>query len=152
MINNISSLACGNVYSILSELNMLDKIPKKERLYLINHKENYELKFNRDEPLQFQVKDKETMVVLSYLYLKYINKDVDKKKYLLDRYKKNEILYQRNIRKKLNQNQLDTTIESNKKVDIINTEKAKDELALVEVKDNIIIRIIKKIKKIFIKK
>ena len=38
MMNNISSRTCGNVYSILTEMNLFNKIPEDKQNYIINHK------------------------------------------------------------------------------------------------------------------
>ena len=57
MINNISSVACGNIYSILTELNMFNKIPEDKRIYITKHKGNNEFKFNKKVPLQFQLRE-----------------------------------------------------------------------------------------------
>lgn len=146
MINSISSKTCGNVYSILNELNVFDQIPEDKQNYIIKHKDNHELKFNKNIPLQFQINDKETMVVLSYLFLKYINKNADTKKYLLDKYNKNEISYQGILREKYNPDKIFENGKYN-----INNAAVGDELALVEVKDNFISRFFKKIKSFFIR-
>jgi len=146
MLNSISNITCGNIYSILTELNMFDKIPEDKRVYIIKHKGNYELKFNKKVPLQFQIEDKETMVVLSYLFFKYINKDVNTKKFVLDKYTKNEILYQEKIKEKYNSDNIFKN--AKKEMSIENVMKI-NEVALVEVKDNVINRIIKKIKNFF---
>ena len=95
MINNISSRTLGNVYSILTELDLFNKIPTDKQNYIINNKANYKCIFNKNIPLQSQVSDKETMVVLSYLFLKYINDKTDTKKYLINKYKRKEDNYKK---------------------------------------------------------
>lgn len=102
MIHNISSKTCGNVYSILTKLNLFNKLPQDKQSYIIKHKENYEFEFDINVPLQFQINDKETIVVLSYLFFKYINNNEDVKRYLVEKYKRNEIIYQAELRKKYN--------------------------------------------------
>ena len=113
MIHNISSKTCGNVYSILTELNLFDRLPQDKQSYIIKNKENYELKFNKNVPLQFQINDKETIVVLSYLFLKYINDNENVKKYLVEKYKKNEIIYQAKLRKKYNPDDIFKNLKKN---------------------------------------
>ncbi|MBQ3414493.1 MAG: hypothetical protein IJH39_03930 [Clostridia bacterium] len=54
MINSISSRTCGNVYSILTELNLFNKIPVDKQNYIINNKANYKCIFNKNIPLQFK--------------------------------------------------------------------------------------------------
>lgn len=148
MINNVSSIACTNIYCILNELNIFNKLPEDKQKYIVKHKENYIVRFNKNVPIQFQINDKETMVVLSYLFLKYINDSADTKKYLLGKYKKNEIEYQQELRKKYNP---DNIFKNTGRQNNTNSTKVNNELALVEIKENVISRIIKKIKKFFIK-
>lgn len=149
MINNISSRTLGNVYSILTELDLFNKIPTDKQNYIINNKANYKCIFNKNIPLQSQVSDKETMVVLSYLFLKYINDNADTKRYLINKYKSNEIIYQKELREKYNP---DNIFKNIKKENITTSTTINNEVALVEVKDNLISRIIKKIKNLFKRK
>lgn len=103
MMRNINSRTCENVYTILNELNLFHKLPKeKQKLIEMNKDKKYKCRFNKNIPVQFQIHDKETMVVLSYLYLKYINTDEKIKNRLLDRYKKNEVEYQEELSRKYN--------------------------------------------------
>ncbi len=148
MINNVNSIVCTNIYSILNELNMFNKLPEDKQKYIMKHKENYIVKFNKNVPIQFQINDKETMVILSYLFIKYINDSADTKKYLLDKYKKNEIEYQKELRKKYNP---DNIFKNTGRQDNTNSTIVNKEVALVEIKENVISRIIKKIKNFFIK-
>lgn len=149
MMNNISSRTCGNVYSILTEMKLFNKIPEDKQNYIINHKGKYRCKFNKNIPLQFQIDDKETMVVLSYLFLKYINDNADTKRYLINKYKSNEIIYQKELREKYNPDNIFKNVKKENKNTrtIIN-----NEVTLVEVNDNLISRIIKKIKNLFKRK
>ena len=149
MIDNISSRTFGNVYSILTELNLLNKIPIDKQNYIINNKANYKCIFNKNIPLQSQVSDKETMVVLSYLFLNNINDKTDTKKYLINKYTRNEIIYQEELREKYNP---DDIFKKAKKENNATSTTINNEVALVEVKDNLISRIIKKIKNLFKRK
>lgn len=148
MLNNVNSIVWTNIYSILNELNMFNKLPEDKQKYIIKNKENYNVKFNKNIPIQFQINDKETMVILSYLFIKYINDSDYTKKYLLDKYQKNEIEYQKELRKKYNTDNIfrNTGRQYNTDSTIVNKE-----VALVEMKENVISRIIKKIKKFFMK-
>lgn len=148
MINSISSRTCGNVYSILNEMKLFNKIPEDKQNYIINHKGKYRCKFDKNIPLQFQIDDKETMIVLSYLFLKYINDNADTKKYLINKYKSNEIEYQKVLREKYNP---DDIFKNVKKENNTTSTAVKKEVALVELKDSLLSRIIKKIKNFFIK-
>lgn len=103
MMRNINSRTCENVYTILNELNLFHKLPKEKQKFIeMNKDKKYKCRFNKNIPVQFQIHDKETMVLLSYLYLKYINTDEKIKNRLLDRYKKNEIEYQEELSRKYN--------------------------------------------------
>ena len=148
MINSISSRTCGNVYSILTEMKLFDKIPEDKQNYIINHKGKYKCIFDKNVPLQFQIDDKETMVVLSYIFFKYINHNGDTKKYLINRYKSNEIAHQKELREKYNP---DDIFKNAKKENNTTSTAIEKEVSLVEVKDSMIRRIIKKIKNFFIK-
>lgn len=107
MMRRINSRTYENVYTILNELNLFHELPKEKQEFIETHKDTkYKYHFNKNIPIQFQIHDKETMIVLSYLYLKYINKDETIKKKLLDRYKKNEIEYQEEISKKYSMNNI----------------------------------------------
>ena len=147
MINSISSITCANVYSILNDLDMFDKLPKDKQNYIINHKENYKCKFDKNIPLQFQINDKETMIVLSYLFLKYINQNADTKKYLFDRYKQNEVVYQENLREKYNPDNLFMKIEKEPVIE----KSVQDDVAMMEYKETIFRKFINKIKNFFMR-
>ncbi len=148
MLNNVNSIVWTNIYSILNELNMFNKLPEDKQKYIMKNKENYNIKFNKNIPIQFQINDKETMVILSYLFIKYINDNTDTKKYLLDKYKKNEIEYQKELHQKYNAGNIfrNTVRQAQNDSNLLNKE-----VALVEIKENVISRIVKKIKKFFIK-
>ena len=104
---------------------MFEKLPKEIQRYIINTKSNDHIfVFEKNMPIQFQTVNKNTMVVLSYLYLKYINENSEVKRKLLDKYKNNEIQYQEELRKKYNPEDLF----KNKK------ESKPEETSLVEVK------------------
>ena len=130
MIGQISSRACENIYIIFTGLDLFKKLPKDKQDFIENNRdEKYRFNFDKKKPIQFQIKDKETMVVLSYLFLKYINKNPETKKSLLDKYKSNEIKYQNKLREKYNP---DNIFKSNKTTNqASNTEK----VAMVEVRE-----------------
>lgn len=125
MINKIDNITCLEIYVILTELQLFEKLPKEIQRYIINTKSNDHIfVFEKNMPIQFQTVNKNTMVVLSYLYLKYINENSEVKRKLLDKYKNNEIQYQEELRKKYNPEDLF----KNKK------ESKPEETSLVEVK------------------
>ena len=147
MINKISSKTCTEIYYILTELKQLNKLPQEKQKYIVKNKDNnYKFKFNKNIPLQFQVKSKETRIVLSYIYLKYINKDEKLKEFALNNYKSNEQHYQEELHKKYNYDNLFKNRQMNK---LYKEKKDTNEETLMEIKDNIINKIIKKIRNIF---
>lgn len=103
MIDKIDDITCLEIYTILTELNLFKKLPSKTQNYIINTKNNeYIFLFDKDIPIQFQTTNKKTMVVLSYLYLKYINKNPKKGNILKNTYRENEEKYQKLLNEKYN--------------------------------------------------
>lgn len=103
MIDKIDDITCLEIYTILTELNLFNKLPSKTQSYIINTKNNeYIFLFDKDIPIQFQTTNKKTMVVLSYLYLKYINKNPKKGNILKNTYRENEEKYQKLLNEKYN--------------------------------------------------
>lgn len=101
MINTISKKAYLETYIILKELELLNELPDEVKQTLINNKaNNYEFSFNQEIPLYEQIEDESTKTLISYLYLKYINKNQEEKNILLKKYKQNEINYQKEIQEK----------------------------------------------------
>lgn len=150
MINKISSKTCSEVYYILTELKQFNKLPQEKQKYIVKNKDNnYKFKFNKNIPLQFQIKSKETRIVLSYLFLKYINKDEKLKKFALNNYKNNEQRYQEELQKKYN---YDNLFKNRQISNAMKEENTENKEALIEIKDNIITRIIKKIRSVFKKR
>ena len=103
MIDKIDDITCLEIYTILTELNLFNKLPSKIQSYIINTKNNeYIFLFDKDIPIQFQTTNNKTMVVLSYLYLKYINKNPKKGNILKNTYRENEEKYQKLLNEKYN--------------------------------------------------
>ena len=101
MINTISKKAYMETYIILKELELLNELPDEVKQNLINNKaNNYKFSFNQEIPLYEQIEDDDTKALISYLYLKYINKNQEEKNILLEKYKQNEINYQKEIQEK----------------------------------------------------
>lgn len=146
-MRNINSRTCENVYTILNELNLFHKLPKeKQKLIEMNKDKKYKCRFNKNIPVQFQIHDKETMVVLSYLYLKYINTDEKIKNRLLDRYKKNEVEYQEELSRKYNIEDIfkDSKIKMNPQRLTL-----PDNTAMIPYKETVLRKILNKIASIF---
>lgn len=107
MTGQISAIACKKIYVILNELNLFDNLPDDKQIFIREKRDqNYKFDYNKNMPLEEQIQDKETRIVLSYLFLKYINKDKQIKQVLLDTYKKNELEYQQKIKEEYNPDNL----------------------------------------------
>lgn len=104
MNNILDRKACYQAYVVLKELELLDELPNKVKTQIISNgdiSDNSE-KFSLDQsvPLFEQIDYEKTKVLLSYLYLKYINKNEEEKNALLEKYKQNEINFQNEMREK----------------------------------------------------
>lgn len=102
-MGKIDNITCLEIYTILTELNLFKRIPNEIQNYIINTKSNEHIfLFEKNMPIQFQTTNKNTMVVLSYLYLKYINTDFQKEEILKEIYRENEKKHQQIINEKYN--------------------------------------------------
>jgi len=130
MIETKNKRAYYEVYIILKELELLDKLPIEIKEILTSNVVNsYKFSFNREIPLYEQIENEETKVLISYLYLKYINKNIEEKNILLEKYKQNEKVYQKEIQEKYN---TDNLFENKKTQEI---EIKEETQALVEYKE-----------------
>lgn len=126
------------VYVILNKLDLLKLLPiKVVELLKNNMDQDYNFDIVASIPLEEQEISLDARTFISYLYLKYINKNKNERKYLENKYYKNE----------------EKGINENKK--IIKEEAAKEivqpkETSIVLVKkENLLQKIINKIRKIF---
>jgi len=130
MIETKNKRAYYEVYIILKELELLDKLPIEIKEILTSNVVNsYKFSFNREIPLYEQIENEETKVLISYLYLKYINKNIEEKNILIEKYKQNEKVYQKEIQEKYN---TDNLFENKKTQEI---EIKEETQALVEYKE-----------------
>ena len=107
MTGQISAIACKKIYVILNELNLFNNLPDDKQIFIREKRDpNYKFDYNKNMPLEEQIQDKETRIVLSYLFLKYINKDKQIKQVFLYTYKKNELEYQQKIKEEYNPDNL----------------------------------------------
>lgn len=158
-INRISPRTCTDIYTILIDLDLFYELPPDKQNFIMKNKDaEYKFKFNHNIPLQFQIKSKETKVVLSYLFFKYINEDTKLKEYLINIYNKNEVKYQESLRKKYNPDNVfknvQNEISAESKVENIENvveekEIKKEELMMVVKKETFFSQIIKKIRDFF---
>ena len=133
----------------MKELNLFKELPNEKQLFIEEKRDkNCKFEYDTNIPLKQQIRDKETMIVLSYLFLKYINKDKKIKQILLNRYKDNEIKYQQELKEKYNTNNLFCK-ESNRKVQNYTNQ----DLQMIECKKpNLLSKLLGKIKDIFLRK
>mgnify|MGYP000299228157 CR=1 FL=1 len=135
----------SEVYQVLNFLGneYIDKLPKS----LVNMLEqkrdiNYEPKYTEDIPLNKQNIKKETISIIALLHLNYWCENENEKFELKQIFKNNEDMYENELRKKYNP---DNIFKKHVQEKII-----KNEVALVEYKESIFKRLINKIKSLFI--
>lgn len=137
------SIACSDMWYLLESLKQeeLAKIPTKliETIQILKI-DDYKSKINLDIPLEEQEISEATIGLVSFIYNNYLGTKEDKKEY--------EKIYKEYV----------DTIEDNgkyniefKKEDNKNIEGIKNEITIYEEKSNIFLRLLNKIKKIFIK-
>ena len=122
------------VYSEIDEfLSLLDEktrneIPTKLReLFKREKDENYKKGINTNIPINEQNLKKETLALIALLNLQYWCKDETEKERLKQVYANNENRYQEELREKYNPDNIFKNA---------NTEKIKEEVALVEIKED----------------
>lgn len=137
MNNILDRKACYQAYVVLKELELLDELPNKVKTQIISNgdiSDNSEkFSFDQSVPLFEQIDYEKTKVLLSYLYLKYINKNEEEKNVLLEKYKQNEINFQNEMREKYSVAKLfkkaeikadDTTSEKKEYTELVEYKKA----------------------------
>lgn len=148
-INKISSNTCTDIYTILIDLDLFCELPPdKQNFILKNRAEDYRFKFNSHIPLKYQIKSKETKIVLSYLFFKYINEDTKLKNYLSNVYYKNEQKYQESLRKKYNPDSIFNNAQKASEPQNEDIEQKENFMMIVK-KDTLFSQIIKKIRDFF---
>ena len=130
-INKISSNTCTDIYTILIDLDLFCELPPdKQNFILKNRAEDYRFKFNSHIPLKYQIKSKETKIVLSYLFYK------------------NEQKYQESLRKKYNPDSIFNNAQKASEPQNEDIEQ-KENLMMIVKKDTLFSQIIKKIRDFF---
>lgn len=83
--NKIDKNALTEVYIILMELNLFSKLPEEFQLFIVGNKNNdYMFTFDKKIPLFNQLENDTTRVLLSYIYIKYINNSASREVFLLN--------------------------------------------------------------------
>ena len=125
----------------LMEKQYVDKVPKKIKELFENEKNNeYKCKIDINVPLENQKLQKETLTILAILYINYWYENEEERQELIKNFdnvdKQNEERYSiDNIFK-----------QKNKNIGII------EEKSLVEYKENFLLKLINKLKRLFIRK
>ena len=135
----------SEVYQVLNFLGneYIDKLPKSLVNMLEKNRDiNYEPKYTEDIPLNKQNIKKETISIIALLHLNYWCENENEKFELKQIFKNNEDMYENELRKKYNP---DNIFKKHVQEKII-----KNEVALVEYKESIFKRLINKIKSLFI--
>ena len=122
-----------------------DRIPKEKiEFYEKNKDNNYKFVFNPAKPLQEQNISRKTNSIIVMLFRDYFASEVQKEK-LKTILKQNDEKIQKEASEKYNPDNLF------KKRTIVETNPIEENMALIEYKDSIFSKIIKKIKQIFTK-
>lgn len=126
------------VYVILNKLDLLKLLPLKVvELLKNNMDQDYNFDIVASIPLEEQEISLDARTFISYLYLKYINKNKNERKYLENKYYKNE-------EKRINENKKIIKEEAAKEI----VQSKETSIVLVK-KENLLQKIINKIRKIF---
>lgn len=142
-IKTIDSKSCKEIYIILNKLGVFNKLPTELQEYIFkNQNLSYKYDINVDLPLIYQIDNEETRRYISYIYLKYINDNVNEKNILLNKYIQNEKEHQKVLREKYNQDNIFNN-------DIQENRNTTEEVAIVKYKESIFNKILNKIKWIF---
>lgn len=142
----------AEVYYILNYLGTeyIQKLPQKLRDVIDNTRDkNYQFNFDKTKPLSSQNFKQETRDFIAALNLIYWEKDEEKKQKLMQKYKKNDIIYQKELEEKYSYENLFKN--RNKAQQVAEKEETKELIVMPE-KENIIQKIINKIKNIFRRK
>lgn len=140
----------AEVYYILNYLGTeyIQKLPEKLRNLIENTRDkNYQFVFDETKTLSGQNFKQETRDFIAALNLIYWEKDGQKKQELMQKYKENDIIYQKELEEKYSYENLFKN--RNKSQQIVEETK---EVMVIAKEENIIQRIINKIKNIFRRK
>lgn len=102
-VKTIDSKVCKELYVILNKLNLFYKLPEDLQQYISNNQDAlYKYDFNTDVPLIYQIENENTKELISYIYLKYINTNMQEKDMLLNKYEQNEQVHNKELAEKYN--------------------------------------------------
>lgn len=142
------SIMYAEVYEILNILGQdyINKIPYDFYKFIDESRnKNIVVRFNVNIPLEQQKISDETIEFISLLNLKYWCTK-EQKEDLVKKYNDNEIKHQKNLKEKYNTNNLFEKFNSTN----YTSKKGQNQTAIIEIKENLFVKFIKKIKNIFI--
>lgn len=148
MENSINK-AYAEVYEILQILGYeyIKEIPKKFLSFLRTNKDDeYIVIIDPEEPLEKQNLLEETINILALLKLNYWCKSQEEKEELEQLFKANEEKYQAELREKYNP---DNIFQNNSNPILQQPQPIPQEKALIEIKEGMLSKFIKKLKNIF---
>lgn len=152
MVTANEGIYYAEIYYILNYLGneYIQKLPKKLRDVIDNTRDKeYKVSYDKTKPLSSQNFKQETKDFIAAMNLIYWEKDEEKKQKLMQKYKENDIIYQKELEEKYSYENLFKNRNNYKQ--IVEKEEAKEVMVIPE-KENIIRRIINKIKNIFRRK
>ena len=150
MVTANEAIYYAEVYYILNYLGTeyIQKLPEKLRDLIENTRDkNYQFVFDETKTLSGQNFKQETRDLIAALNLIYWEKDEPKKQELMQKYKENDIIYQKELEEKYSYENLFKN--RNRSQQVTNETK---EVVVITPKENIIQKIINKIKNIFRRK
>ena len=147
----ITNKSLTEVYEVLKHLSKIEyyKIPKEAIDIIVQNKDNnYKWNYDETKSLSEQNLSREAIAILSYINLEYLLND-EKRKLMEEIYEKNEKKLEEKKSKLYNKDDLFI-----KKSDIENkqAETQKENVALIEEKEKILTKFLKKIKAFFKKR
>ena len=149
----VNRRAYTEVLEILKHISQeeLNKIPTEIIKFMEDNRDNtYNFTYDVSQSLGEQKVLRETNSIIIYIFKKYFATDVQKEK-INNILMQNELIYQKNLKEKYNPELLfkkkECKIEEEKEL----IENNMEEVSLIEYKENIFIKLIKKIKNNFLK-
>ncbi len=149
----VNRRAYTEVLEILKHISQeeLNKIPTEIIKFMEDNRDNtYNFTYDVSQSLGEQKVLRETNSIIIYIFKKYFATDVQKEK-INNILMQNELIYQKNLKEKYNPELLFRKKEYKIEDEKESIENNMEEVSLIEYKENIFIKLIKKIKNNFLK-
>lgn len=149
----VNRRAYTEVLEILKHISQeeLNKIPTEIIKFMEDNRDNtYNFTYDVSQSLGEQKVLRETNSIIIYIFKKYFATDVQKEK-INNILMQNELIYQKNLKEKYNPELLFKKKEYKIEDEKESIENNMEEVSLIEYKENIFIKLIKKIKNNFLK-